>query len=343
MVDVVSDLVHETTTTTGTGDKTLGNVAGKRSFNTAFSTGGTNVFIYYMAHRTASEYQWGLGHLSSSSVLVSDTILGSSNAGAAVNFSAGTIDVTNDVPAINQLGMCQRVNGLTPHENLIVKYINATTVDVDADAVTLFNPQGLARRFLSLNESPAITASGANGLDTGSEGSSRFYHIWAIGKEDGTLDTLLSESATAPTMPAGYTYKGYLGAVYNTSGSDFRTFYQLGNLVNAVPTAFLSAGTQTNYTAISTAAVVPATARTVVCNVFIYTSSGTAACRIWVAPAGSGTTDTYGSVSLMDDDAGTTGSVLPFESLIDIANQQVVYRVSGTNVRADLNVVGWKY
>lgn len=98
-----SDLVHENSITTGTGSLTLSNVNGKRSFNTAFGTGGTDLFDYFVSNRDAAEWERGTGHLSSSSVLVRDTVKASSNAGAAVNFSAGTKDVVNDVPAARQV------------------------------------------------------------------------------------------------------------------------------------------------------------------------------------------------------------------------------------------------
>ena len=95
----IDDLVHETATTTGTGNFTLSNVDGRQSFNSAFGTGGTDVFYYFISHRTAGEWEVGTGHLSTSTTLVRDTVLASSNSGSAVNFAAGTKDVTNDLPA----------------------------------------------------------------------------------------------------------------------------------------------------------------------------------------------------------------------------------------------------
>lgn len=98
-----SDLVHETTTGTGTGNLTLANVNGKRSFNTAFGNGApTNVFDYYISNREAAEWERGTGHMSNATTLVRDTVIKSSNADAAVSFAAGTKDVTNDIPAANQ-------------------------------------------------------------------------------------------------------------------------------------------------------------------------------------------------------------------------------------------------
>ena len=52
----------------------------------------------------------------------------------------------------------------------------------------------------------------AGGMDTGSVANSTYYYIWLIRKDsDGSIDALFSASATAPTMPAGYTYKRVIG------------------------------------------------------------------------------------------------------------------------------------
>lgn len=96
-----SDLVHQTSTTTGTGALTLATVNGKRSFLTAFGTGGTDTFDYFISNRDAAEWESGTGH-ENAGTLVRDTVIASSNSNNAVNFSAGTKDITNDIPAANQ-------------------------------------------------------------------------------------------------------------------------------------------------------------------------------------------------------------------------------------------------
>jgi len=93
-----ADLVHQTSTTTGAGNLTLVAVNGKRTFLAAFGTGGTNTFDYYISHREAAEWERGTGH-EAAGALVRDTVLASSNANAAVAFSSGIKDVTNDQPA----------------------------------------------------------------------------------------------------------------------------------------------------------------------------------------------------------------------------------------------------
>lgn len=106
---LTNTLVHETSTTTGTGNKTLVNANGKQSFNTAFGTGGTDKFYYAISNRDAAEYEWGSAHLSAASTLVVDTVLGGSNGTSAVNFSSGTKDVTSDIPAATQQQFIRRV------------------------------------------------------------------------------------------------------------------------------------------------------------------------------------------------------------------------------------------
>lgn len=98
-----SDLIHETATSTGTGNFTLVAVNGKRTFNTGFGTGGTDLFDYYISSRDAAEWERGTGHMSDATTLVRDTVIASSNSDSAVSFSAGTKDVTNDIPAAKQV------------------------------------------------------------------------------------------------------------------------------------------------------------------------------------------------------------------------------------------------
>jgi hypothetical protein len=241
--------------------------------------------------------------------------------------------------------IARRNNVLTPHENLVVKYAGAATVDIDADAVVLFDSGGLSKRFAALNATLAVTAAGANGLDTGSEGSSRWYHIWAIGKTDGTLDGLLSESASAPTLPSGYTYKGYLGAVYNDASSNFVDFIQSGDLAGTrrdlTTNQVLASGTQTSYTAISLAAAVPPTATAVCMEGGITTSTNSG--FVSFAADGSGTTS-IGAQSIVSSTAGVAGTIQLNAGLILMSTpQQIKYLKGGTNVLAQGIVIGWRF
>jgi hypothetical protein len=92
---VVKDRVQETTTTTGTGSLTLaGAVSGFQTFSSAVGNGNTT----YYAIDGGSEWEVGIGTVGSGT-LSRDTILESSNAGSAVNFSAGVKNVFVTYPA----------------------------------------------------------------------------------------------------------------------------------------------------------------------------------------------------------------------------------------------------
>lgn len=88
-----TDRVKDTTTTTGTGNITLSGTppTGFVSFNSAVGVGP--VFYYAISSSGGSEWEVGYGRLSASTTLVRTRVTASSNAGAAVNFSAGTKDV----------------------------------------------------------------------------------------------------------------------------------------------------------------------------------------------------------------------------------------------------------
>jgi len=98
MALVLADRVQETTTTTGTGTVTLlGAVTGFQSFA---AVGNANTTYYTIAGQTGSEWEVGIGtYTSSGTTLSRTTVLGSSNAGSLVNFSAGTKNVFVTYPA----------------------------------------------------------------------------------------------------------------------------------------------------------------------------------------------------------------------------------------------------
>jgi hypothetical protein len=89
---LVADRVRETTTTTGTGDITLGGaVTGFRSFNSAFGLNAT--FHYAIVDSTNGTWEVGDGLLSGTTTLVRSRVSASSNSNALVNFGSGTKEV----------------------------------------------------------------------------------------------------------------------------------------------------------------------------------------------------------------------------------------------------------
>jgi hypothetical protein len=98
MALVLKDRVKETTTTTGTGTLTL---AGAMSGFQAFSViGNANTTYYAIYEPSGTAWEVGIGtYTLAGTTLSRDTILASSNAGAAVNFGAGTKVVFCTYPA----------------------------------------------------------------------------------------------------------------------------------------------------------------------------------------------------------------------------------------------------
>lgn len=98
MAFVLADRVKETTTTTGTGTVTL--LGASTGFQSFAAIGNTNTTYYTIAGQTGSEWEVGIGtYTSSGTTLARTTVIASSNAGALVNFSAGTKDVFVTYPA----------------------------------------------------------------------------------------------------------------------------------------------------------------------------------------------------------------------------------------------------
>jgi len=110
-------------------------------------------------------------------------------------------------------------------------YNNASSVDIvttSPDSIgrlTMYDGSAWQAFTVSATKNASLASSGAAGLDTGSEAASTFYHLWLIGKSDGTTAALLSLSSSAPTMPAGYTFKQLLGGVANDGSSNIVPFH----------------------------------------------------------------------------------------------------------------------
>jgi hypothetical protein len=104
----IADRVKETSVTNGTGSVTLGGaVTGYQSFATI---GNGNECYYTIVNvAVATEWEVGIGtYISAGTLLLRNTVLSSSNAGALVSFSAGNKEVFVTYPAqqaVTQAGL----------------------------------------------------------------------------------------------------------------------------------------------------------------------------------------------------------------------------------------------
>ena len=106
-------------------------------------------------------------------------------------------------------------------------YNNATnpTYQIDIEAGVCRDQADTTDLVLTSTLTVDITQSGANGLDTGSEGTWYWYYIYVIyNPTTTTYAGLLSLSSTSPTLPSGYTKYRRIGSVINNGSSDFYMF-----------------------------------------------------------------------------------------------------------------------
>lgn len=111
MALVVKDRVKETSVTAGTGTVTLaGAQLGFQSFSVI---GDGNTTYYAIVDNTTGDWEVGIGtYTSAGTTLSRDTILESSNSGAAVNFAANSKDVFVTYPAEKSFSLDQTLGVL---------------------------------------------------------------------------------------------------------------------------------------------------------------------------------------------------------------------------------------
>jgi len=194
--------------------------------------------------------------------------------------------------------------------NLKISYVSATTIQISTGCCR--NAADDYDIELTGTQNVALTTSGANGLDTGAEGSSTLYYVWVIEKSsDGTTGGLLSLSDSAPTMPSGYDKKRLIGAIYNDSSSDIMVFQSRGKGNtrymflddDVTPLILLNGGSATTFTNVDVSSLVPSISQ----NIFVRcsfqrTSFGNIDDAFYVRPDGSSSTTPASRVGGMFDD-----------------------------------------
>ncbi len=108
-----------------------------------------------------------------------------------------------------------------------------TSIDVTADSAVMVNSTGVPVYATAVSVVINDTTTGANGLDTGALANATWYYHWLIsnGTTTAGLDSL---SATAPTLPSGYTYLCRMGAGITNSSANFLRTRQLGSDVQYI-------------------------------------------------------------------------------------------------------------
>ena len=113
------------------------------------------------------------------------------------------------------------------YSGLSIKVTSTTALTVAANEISLSTNANAYLTARSVSVSVATGTSGANGIDTGSLAINTFYAVYVISNGTTTAG-LLSLSATAPTLPSGYTYFARVGWVRSASGSGLLYTIQYG-------------------------------------------------------------------------------------------------------------------
>jgi len=231
---------------------------------------------------------------------------------------------------------------LAPHDNLLITRPTVNTVTVTADKLILTDNAGRKVLRSSASVTPNITASGANGLDTGSEAGGTWYYIWVIWNGS-TNAGLFSVSSSSPTMPSGYTHKGLVGVVRNSSGAppnDFVDINQHDRHVSIPAQSALINGTSTSVASVDLTGFIPPN----VWRAFLDTRIDATGTTVTIADifsdsGGVNRVARIGQVSTSDTAKANTSS--PFVLLR--TSESLWYQLSSANAELDILVIGWEW
>lgn len=244
------------------------------------------------------------------------------------------------------------IKGLTGFSNLKISSlgINNYQSAITASKAVLANSSGKTVTLSGISVTSQISVSGVNGLDTGTVVANTWYYLYLI--SDGTLVRgLFSLSATAPTLPSGYTYFTRIGAVRAGASGYLLQTLQYGSRVQYVVTTgsntpnlpIIAQGalgvyssTTPTYVAASVSSFVPPTANTIVVTASQYFGGG--ASVIGLAPNSS-----YGGIAsnrpplLSGDNAGALN-----KSTISMLLESSNIYVYSSGANGLFQSVGWE-
>lgn len=224
----------------------------------------------------------------------------------------------------------------------------SANISVTIDELVTGDGAGNYQTTQSWSATLNTAASGANGLDTGAIAASTWYYVHGITKPDGTKAALASLSATAPTLPSGYT-KWALISAFRTDATANKfplAFKQFGKNIQYTPTAGsnLTAARQMAVgsngavlTAVSMSAFIPPNASRV--HVELHGYEAGVPTQVYAAP-----NNTYGSFSSstnpapMSVNVTTGGGSMNGSFVVESAN----FYYASANANAHLICLGFE-
>lgn len=209
-----------------------------------------------------------------------------------------------------------------------------------ADRVMMELSSGLTKRL------DANWAVGTNqgGLDTSSEANDTWYYLWLIQRTDtGVVDVLFSTSATSPTMPANYTKKRRIGAVYNNSSGNIRAFKQTGDWFEISGDAVQALNTSTPATTVTALAMpVPRVLGVIaVGSAFCFSTDGVTAKSLEISSGNAADHTAGAALTALVGTITTLRTSLAFQAVVDASGQIKYSANSATNITVIIWCRAW--
>lgn len=193
------------------------------------------------------------------------------------------------------------------------------------------------------------TTVGANGLDTGSLTSTTWYHLFVIGKADGSAFAVLaSTSLSSPTFPSGYTLKRRIASFLTDGSAHILAYIQDGDYFRWKATPAVTTDTNPGTSAVLKAVTVPPGV-TVLASLNVaqtFATSGSAGFAQFSDPAATDEAPSATAAPLANMGAVNNGAANLNEGGLTIrtnTSQQVRYRVSASGASDTIRIatLGW--
>ena len=279
-----------------------------------------------------------------------DTSKGIVELATAAEVQAGT-DTTRVVTPAGLASSFQSVEG--SFKNLVLS-ANGTSANVvvTADEIVVKSSSNQYRTLRTVSLTIAGTTTGANALDTGTIATSTWYSVWVIWNGTTTAG-LLSTSATAPTLPSGYTHKARVGWM-RTDGTANKyplAFNQYGNRIqyaltaasNVVQYPTMASGVQGTWAAgsyvwvaIATANYIPPTASSI--KLLLGSAGGTA--YVLASPNNVPSAGYNGAVQPIVTTGTNTGNAISVSGDMALESSNIYY--IGNAASAWMQCIGWE-
>jgi hypothetical protein len=260
------------------------------------------------------------------------TIWANSTTGAAQMWLAGEWYGITSTVTTNQI---VRATGL-----VLTSFDNTSTAQLNVSEALLPKSDGLGYIRVGLSSIPLdINISGLNGLDTGAPSSDNWYHVWLI-TNGVTPSAIFSLSTTDPVLPAGYDWRGYVGAIRYNSSSEFTNMSQVGRVCSTKDQLAIADGASLTRQPVNIANLAPPTALIIRLSIEASKSTGEGLTEttLWPLDKDLGRVEVSGYAKV-----GVANKVGSNADLPIIETGVLYYRVLSANDRVRITTVGWYF